>query len=188
MANITTVALTLEQYKEIIETMRTGGAGFRPNERILTALTLEANLGIRISDILALTPKSFINDGNRCRLNITEIKTKKKRYFTVPDEVYNFVKEYCKVNNIQPNERIFPFTVRNVQIYLRKVADYLGYENISTHSFRKYFGTAILEHNNYNFILVQRLYQHSSPAITQRYIGITSEEMENALKEHIVIL
>ena len=34
MANKTTVALTLEQFREIIDTMRSGGAGFRPNNRI----------------------------------------------------------------------------------------------------------------------------------------------------------
>ena len=96
MANITTVALTLEQYKEIIETMRTGGAGFRANDRIAAALILEANLGIRISDILMLTPKNIIKDGYRYRLNITEIKTKKRRPFTVPEEVYLFIKNYCE--------------------------------------------------------------------------------------------
>uniref|UniRef100_UPI004056837C tyrosine-type recombinase/integrase n=1 Tax=Agathobacter sp. TaxID=2021311 RepID=UPI004056837C len=188
MPNITTVALTKEQYKEIIETMRTGGAGFRPNERIATALILEANLGIRISDILALTPKNIIKDGNRYRLNITEIKTKKKRPFTVPKEVHTFINEYCKKYNILPSERLFPYTERNIQKYLKKVTDYLGYENIGTHSFRKFFATDILEKNDYNIVLVQQLLQHSSPTTTQRYIGITSEQMEHALNEHIALL
>ena len=188
MANKTTVALTLEQYQEIIKTMRNGGAGFRPNDRIASALMLEANLGIRISDILALTPKSVIRDGNRYRLNIAEIKTKKKRPFTVPEEVYAFIKNYCERYDILPGERLFPFTERNVQNYLAKVADYLGYENIGTHSFRKFFATDILEKNNYNIVLVQQLLQHSSPAITQRYIGISSAEMENALKGHIALM
>ena len=40
MANKTTVALTQEQLKEIIETMRSGGAGFRPNDRIAACLIL----------------------------------------------------------------------------------------------------------------------------------------------------
>ena len=187
MANITTIALTLEQYKEIIETMRTGGAGFRPNDKIATALILEANLGLRISDILELTPRSIIKDGDRYRLNIIEIKKKKKRQFTVPEEIYKFIIQYCDEYQVLPNEKLFPYTVRNVQKYLNKVVDYLGYENISTHSFRKFFGTYILKKNNYNFILVQKLFQHSSPTITQRYLGITSEEMENALKGHVVL-
>ena len=54
MANKKCAALTKEQLKEIITTMRSGGAGFRKNEQIATALLLEANLGMRIEDILAL--------------------------------------------------------------------------------------------------------------------------------------
>ena len=39
--NKKTKALTTEQYKEIIQTMREGFSGCRPNERIATALVLE---------------------------------------------------------------------------------------------------------------------------------------------------
>ena len=39
--NKKTKALTTEQYKEIIQTMREGFCGCRPNERIATALVLE---------------------------------------------------------------------------------------------------------------------------------------------------
>ena len=52
--NIKTVALTKEQYQTIIQTMKQGFTGCRPNERIATVLTLEANLGLRISDIIHL--------------------------------------------------------------------------------------------------------------------------------------
>ena len=54
MPNKRTVALTVEQYKNIIQTMKEGFSGCRPNHRIATALMLEANLGLRISDILRL--------------------------------------------------------------------------------------------------------------------------------------
>ena len=39
--NKKTKALTTEQYKEIVQTMREGFTGFHPNERIATALVLE---------------------------------------------------------------------------------------------------------------------------------------------------
>ena len=41
--NKKTKALTTEQYKEIIQTMREGFSGCRPNERIATALVLEGS-------------------------------------------------------------------------------------------------------------------------------------------------
>ena len=188
MANKKTVALTQEQFQEFVDAMLTGGAGFRPNKRVLAALILEANLGIRISDIIQLTPKSFIKDGERYRLNITEQKTGKKRYFTVPDKVYQFISEYCESNHIKADERIFPFTIRNVQKYLAKVADYLDYEYIGTHSFRKFFATDIFNKSNHNYILVQKILQHSSVITTQRYIGIGEDEFENALNNHVVLV
>ena len=52
--NRKTIALTAEQYREIISTMRQGFTGCRPNDRAATALMLEANLGLRISDIVNL--------------------------------------------------------------------------------------------------------------------------------------
>lgn len=75
--NKKTKALTTEQYKEIITTMKEGFCGCRPNERIATALVLEGNLGLRISDILRLRPADIVLDGDRYRLEITEQKTGK---------------------------------------------------------------------------------------------------------------
>ena len=77
--NKRTKALTNEQYKEIISTMKSGFCGFRPNERVATALVLEGNLGLRISDILKLRPCDIVRDGDRYRLEITEQKTGKRR-------------------------------------------------------------------------------------------------------------
>ena len=42
MANKKTIALSKEQYKDIIDTMKQGFTGCRPNNRIATALVLEA--------------------------------------------------------------------------------------------------------------------------------------------------
>lgn len=189
MANKKTVALTKEQYTELITTIREGGAGFRSNERIAAALTLEANLGLRIEDVLEMHLTDVIRDGNRYRLDITEQKTGKKRCFTVPQQIYQYMQLYCFQNGIAPEQKIFPVTERAVQKHLAKVVEYLGYkEPISTHSFRKFFATEIYLNNGYNILLVQQLLQHSSAAITQRYIGITSEEMETALSNHVCIV
>lgn len=188
MSNKKTVALTKSQYQNIIDAMKKGSTFFRPNERIAACLVLEANLGLRISDILNLKLSSIIKDGDRYRLDITEKKTSKKRVFTVPLPIYQYIQIYCMKNNIKEDETIFKMTERNIQKYIKKVTDYLGYKDISTHSFRKFFATEIYLNNKYNIILVQQLLQHSSPSITQKYIGITSEEIENALSKHISLI
>lgn len=185
MANKKALALTKDQYEQLIDAMRTGGKTFRANSRIATALVLEANLGLRIGDILSLRLKDIVLDGPRYRLDIVEKKTGKKRVFTVPLPIYQYLRLYCLDHRIEPDEMIFPVKERTVQKYLAKVSAELGMEGIGSHSFRKFFATEIYLNNNYNLLLVQKLLQHSSAAITQRYIGISSRELEDALAAHI---
>lgn len=191
--NKKTVALEEEQYKNIINTIRKGfvsvdGHMVKPNNRIATVLVLEANLGIRISDILQLRLSDIIRDGDRYRLDIIEKKTRKKREFTVPIEIYSYIQNYVLENNINPAAKLFDISERTVQNHLQLVCKYLGYERISTHSFRKMFASSIYVNSNYNIELVRVLLQHSSVATTQRYIGIRSKEVETALKNHIKLL
>lgn len=192
--NKKTVALTKEQYKLIINTIREGFIGnnnkpFRPNNRLATILVLQANLGLRISDILNLKLNSFVRDGSRYRLDIVEQKTSKTRTFTVPTEIYNFIKMYVLENKIKPTAKIFPIGERAVQKQLKLVVEHLGLSNnISTHSFRKYYATEIYINNNYNIALVKELLQHSSVSTTQRYIGVGQQELEQAIENHICLL
>lgn len=186
--NRKTIALTTDQYKEIIQTMKEGFCGCRPNERIATALVLEGNLGLRISDILSLRLCDIVMDGDRYRLEIVEQKTGKKRIFTVPLVIQQYVENYCLRNGIRREERIFPITERAVQKQLKIVCDYLGYEGISTHSFRKWYATEIYKSNGCDIALVQRLLQHSSAATTQRYIGIEPQRIEDAIQGHARLL
>ena len=186
--NKKTNALTTEQYEEIITTMKQGFCGFRPNERIATALVLEGNLGLRISDILRLRLCDIVKDGDRYRLAITEQKTGKERVFTVPFVIQQYLENYCLRQGIGRAALIFPFTERAVQKQLAIVCDYLGYEGISTHSFRKWYATSIYTNSGFDIALVQRLLQHSSASITQRYIGIEPQRIEKAIEGHAKLL
>lgn len=186
--NKRTKALTTEQYHGIIATMRAGFCGCRPNERIATALVLEGNLGLRISDILKLKPSSIVRDGDRYRLEIIEQKTGKSRVFTVPLVIAQYIENYCLRNRIGKQDLIFPITERAIQKQLKIVCDYLDYEGISTHSFRKWYATEIYNANDYDITLVQRLLQHSSTAVTQRYIGIEHKRIEAAIQNHAQLI
>ena len=186
--NKKTVALTTEQYKEIITTMKKGFSGFRKNERTATALVVEGNLGIRISDVVKLRPCDILLDGDRYRLEIVEQKTNKKRVFTVPLVIKQYLDNYCLRHHIGDTDIIFPITERTVQKQLKTVCDYLGYEGISTHSFRKWYATEIYKANGYDIALVQRLLQHASAATTQRYIGIEPQRIEKAIESHAQLI
>ena len=102
--NKKTTALTTEQYKNIITSMKEGGCGFRPNERIATALVLEGNLGLRISDIVKLRLSDIVNDGGRCwRREFTTIKCREKR----ANYCRNITNQRRANRSQQPSSRIF---------------------------------------------------------------------------------
>ena len=186
--NKKTKALTTEQYKEIIQIMKEGFCGCRPNERVATALVLEGNLGLRISDIVKLRLCDIVLDGDRYRLEIVEQKTGKSRIFTVPLLIQQYIENYCLRNGLRRDELIFPLTERAIQKQLKIVCDYLGFEGISTHSFRKWYATEIYKNSGYDIALVQRLLQHSSAATTQRYIGMEPQRIEAAIQNHAQLL
>jgi site-specific recombinase XerD len=78
--------------------------------------------------------------------------------------------------------------LRRLQLKLQFVCDYLGYEGISTHSFRKWYATEIYKANGFDIALVQRLLRHSSAATTQRYIGIEPQRIEQAIQNHAQLI
>ena len=61
---------------------------------------------------------------------------------TVPLVIRQYIENYCLRHGIAANDRIFPITERAIQKQLAIVCDYLGYEGIGTHSFRKWYATA----------------------------------------------
>ena len=183
-------AITQEEYTELIDTMREGGCNFEPSDRNATLFVLQANLGLRLGDLLSLTPNSFVRDGSRWRLAIVEEKTGKERNFTVPPEIMQYIESYCYRNHIGLDERIFPITTRAAQKYLAKVTDYLdddkgSMKNVTSHSFRKFFATNIYTQSGYNIALVQELLQHASAETTRKYVGIRTEAVEAAIRENV---
>ena len=185
---MSTVALTKEQYTEIIQGICNGIGGKEKNIPIATALQIEANTGIRIGDVLNLKRGDIVRDGNRYRFDIKESKTKKARTFTVPDPVYRMIESYCDSHGIEYGQKLFHFGVRNVQKRLESITDFLGYKNICTHSFRKYFATKAYLNSGNDIELVSRLLQHSNSSITRRYIGIQDERMENVLQSSVSLI
>lgn len=193
MANIKTRAVTKTEYKQIITALRSGfvlpsGRRIRPNEPIATALTLEANLGMRISDVLNLRLENIVYEGGRYHLSINEQKTHKDRTFTVPQEIYSYIYNYMVQRGLTPSQKLFDISARMVQKYLKLTCEYLSIKGaISSHSFRKFYAQKIFENNSQNIELVRELLQHSSIAVMQHYIGVDSKVVENAIQNHVYL-
>lgn len=194
--NKKTRALSEEEYFHIMDSIMKGftyadSSGtkktFRTNKRLAMILQTEAVSGMRIGDTLKLRMNSIVRDGERYRLDLTEEKTGKRREFTVSRILYNSLRQYSVDNNIKDTEPLFAKngkipTERAVQKQLAIVCQYLGLRDISTHSFRKTFASKVYTDSGYNVRLVQQLLQHSSITTTQRYLGSTSRQIEDALQ------
>ncbi len=69
---------------------------------------------MRISDILHLRFCDIIKDGDRYRLNISEIKTGKERIFTVPEEIREFIDQYRIRNRMSEQQQLFDLSERQI--------------------------------------------------------------------------
>lgn len=140
------------------------------------------NSGLRISEILKLRHEDLKNDS----ISLMESKTNKKRVIKLND---NIKKAYSLLLERKPDLDGFVFTsnqntVFSKQYVNRKLKEMFGSKSlaISTHSLRKTFGRKVWENNNETdkaLLYLSELFNHSSTAITKRYLGIRQEELDD---------
>lgn len=145
------------------------------------------NTGLRISDILALNVEDV---QNKQYVEIIEKKTKKYKRFPLNNKLRNLIKEYLKVRDKQysltNDEPLFVgkkhCRLDRSQVYrfINDVCEDLNISvNVGTHTMRKSFGYHHYKQNN-DVALLQKIFNHSSPSITMRYIGIAQEELDES--------
>ena len=152
------------------------------------------NTGLRISDILLLKWDDVLDDSDNIadKLRIKEKKTGKTKIFplnTAAKEALNKVKKQLK--NFEYDEYVFksksnrtkskstPWRRQYVWDFLQTYAHLAGFTgNIGTHTLRKTFGYHAYT-NGVSLELIQKIFNHSSPGITLRYIGITQQEIDD---------
>ena len=142
------------------------------------------NTGLRISDILALNVRDVLQKNN---VEIKEKKTGKYKSFPLNNKIKNLLKEYLKEKDI--NEPLFLGKKRKrldrsqVYRFLNEACKEVGLTiNVGTHTMRKTFGFFFYKKFN-DIALLQKILNHSSPAITLRYIGIAQEEIDISYKQ-----
>lgn len=149
------------------------GSYRRPNFKVAFALMLQANLGLRIGDVLKLKPSNF----NNLKFTTIETKTKKVQYREINEKLYLLIMDFIVSNEIKKSDFLLPITSRAVQKHLKCITDYLQMDNISTHSFRKMFATTIYTETS-DIYLVKELLNHSSVATTERYIRTSQAKID----------
>lgn len=182
--------ITIEEYKTIMELLEKGfnyteegkEKRFRPNQQVALALRLEANLGLRISDVLRLQVISFRGD----KLEIREKKTNKLQYRSIDPNITNIIKDYAIEKRLKNTDFIINISEKAIQKQLRIICSYLQLDNVSTHSFRKMYATNQYELNNNNIELIKELLNHSSIATTQRYIKVSQQAIDKASSSYFI--
>lgn len=145
------------------------------------------NTGLRISDILGLNVDDV---RNKQYVEIVEKKTKKYKRFPLNDKLKNLIRKYLvirdKMYSLTDDEPLFigkkHCRLHRSQVYrfINEVCRNLEITvNVGTHTMRKTFGYHHYKQNN-DVALLQKIFNHSSPSITMRYIGIAQEELDES--------
>jgi integrase len=153
---------------------------------LLTLIAVGSYTGLRISDILRLTWKSF--NGNYIELR--EYKTKKYRRIKIHkalrrviERIKSCIQPECDNPIIFNRKRNKVFSIQYINRRLKEIKEEysLLLSNFSTHSFRKTFGRRVWSQAGYSeksLILLSFVFNHSDTKVTRRYLGITDEEIE----------
>lgn len=161
------------------------------------------NFGLRISDLRVLRFSNLINDNFTFRdsFPVFEKKTrntrarKVNRYITINTAVIEAVTLFLEnTPGVRLSDYLFrsesnhganvnrPLDAWSISRILKAAADAVGVScRVSTHTLRKTFGyhQMIMSGNNSRkLLLLQKMFNHASPAQTLDYIGITYEEIE----------
>ena len=149
---------------------------------------LGINSGLRISDLLNLTVGDVLEDGHpKQAISLREQKTGKEKVFPINKNAANAIKMHLeKLGAYNQNDPLFASRKGNrpisrVQAWeiLNNAAEDVGItESIGTHSLRKTFGYHAFR-AGVGIERLQSILNHSSPAITLRYIGITQDDINN---------
>lgn len=145
------------------------------------------NTGLRISDILGLNVESV---KNKQYVDIIEKKTKKYKRIKLNSKLQSLIRMYLverdKMYSVTGDEPLF-VGKKHCRLDRSQVYRFLNYAceqlnisvNVGTHTMRKTFGYHHYKQFN-DVALLQKIFNHSSPAITMRYIGIAQEELDES--------
>lgn len=149
---------------------------------------------LRVSDVLALRRNEIFDDDGSIKKNayIRDKKTNKPNILYLKPVKQDLLDYYAwlQENNIQ-SEWLFPSTthhdrhITEKQFYkiMAKVGDLLGINYLGTHTMRKTGAYRVYTQSNYNIGLVMTLLNHSSEAMTLKYLGLDQISREKMLDQ-----
>lgn len=148
--------------------------------------TLGINTALRVSDLLKLKV-SDVMDKRKVKevTTIREQKTGKTKRFHINKTCAKAIQDYVNAVKPQPDDYLFAsrqggaITRQQAWSILNNAAKLVGItDNIGTHTLRKTFGYHALR-GGYGIEKLMVAFNHSSQAVTKRYLGITQDEVDD---------
>ncbi len=142
------------------------------------------NTGLRISDLLSLKVSDV---KNKTHIILKEQKTNKVKRILINANLKLDIDKY--IYNMRDDEYLFKSQkgentpITRVQAYriLNGAAEKVGVIEIGTHTMRKTFG--YFHYKQYKDVaILQDIFNHSSPSITLRYIGINDDIKDKTIE------
>lgn len=141
----------------------------KPRNRII--LELMARAGMRISEVLNLTPL----DVDERKLTLRHPKSGKwNEKVYIPQKLSNRLQEYINQNKIDPDERIFPICYPAARTMVRKAGNLVGI-NLRPHDLRRFAATHASRCGTPIEIVSKVILRHANLSTTQRYLGKVSD-------------
>lgn len=153
------------------------------NERDYVLLMMGLYTALRISDILRVR----VEDIKKDYISIREQKTSKFRRIFLNHDLKKALLSY--ISDKEPYEFLIrsregtnkPISRARAYDILRDAAQEVGIDSVGTHSLRKTFGYWAYKDTK-DVAALQKLFNHSSPEETLRYIGIEQDNVDLLIK------
>jgi len=157
------------------------------NYKMSLLIAIGCFTGLRISDILALRWRQILHTSE---FTVIEKKTGKRRTLRLNPELQKHIAdcfEHIKPLGIDSpilvSQKGTTFTVQRINVILKEIKKKykLKINHFSCHSLRKTFGRQVYNMNSDSaelaLVKLMELFNHSSVAITKRYLGLRQEEI-----------
>ena len=157
------------------------------NYRISLLVGCGIFFGLRISDLLRLTWNMLLN--KEAKFVLIEKKTGKRREVKINREFQKHIKDCYQALHIDntaelcflsTRKKVYSIQWINLILKELKYRYNLKIDHFSTHSLRKTFGRKVFESSDdaeLALVKLMELFNHSSLAITKRYLGLRQEEI-----------
>ena len=164
----------------------------KPRDQLL--FIMGVNNGLRSGDLLRLKVNQIKDLKSGEYLEIKEGKTGKENILVINKAVYKAIRNYME--KLKPNDDDYlfksrkgsgPISIQAVNNNIKRWAQAINLKgNFGAHTLRKTWGYIQRVKYGVGFEIICKRFNHSSPAVTMRYLGIEDKEVKAILTNNVI--